>query len=45
MLTSRAGAHDNLPKIVIVLTDGKSSDTEATKVNRQSLLAIVAPDV
>ena len=32
MLTSHAGARDHLPKVVIVLTDGKSSDTEATKV-------------
>jgi len=32
MLTSRAGARHDVPKVVIVLTDGKSSDTEATKV-------------
>jgi len=32
MLTSRAGARDHVTKVVIVLTDGKSSDIEATKV-------------
>jgi len=32
MLTSSAGARDDVPRIVIVLTDGKSSDSEATKV-------------
>ena len=37
MLTSLAGARDQVPKIVIVLTDGKSSDPEATKVHEHSI--------
>jgi len=32
MLTSLAGARDDVPSVVIVLTDGKSSDPRATRV-------------
>jgi len=34
MLTSLAGARYDVPKVVIVLTDGKSSDPRATQVSR-----------
>lgn len=33
MLTSLAGARDDVPKVVIVLTDGKSSNPRATQVH------------
>jgi len=36
MLTSLAGARDHVQKIVIVLTDGKSKDPEATKVHKHT---------
>ena len=36
MLTSWAGARDDVPNVVIVLTDGKSSDPKATQVHTAS---------
>jgi len=41
MLTSLAGARNNVLKIVAVLTDGKSEDTEATKVPAFVLITLL----
>jgi len=38
MLTSLAGARDDVPNIVLVLTDGKSSDPAATNVRTEKSL-------
>ena len=40
MLTSLEGARDHVPKIVIVLTDGKSNDYDATKVHEHTIYTV-----